>query len=217
VALPQSNLGRRRASARGKASESYLTKRSGIIAAAAQIFEEKGYEATSFQDIADEVGIDRSSLYYYIPNKEQLFRDVVYGAVREGVATLDAVMEADISASEKLRLVVGSLMSAYAENYPYMSVWVREDLGRVLRSSEGSDKRDELVELAQRYRIAVESILADGIRDGEFRELDETGIVALGLLGMINWSHRWFNPRGALGADRVAQIFWDVLLKGLLR
>ena len=58
-------LGERRSSARAEAAPAYRARREEIIAAAGQAFLAKGYRATSFRDIADAVGVDRASLYYY--------------------------------------------------------------------------------------------------------------------------------------------------------
>ena len=88
---PGTKLGARRSTARAEAAPAYRARREEIIAAAGRAFLAKGYRATSFRDIADAVGVDRASLYYYFESKHELFRAATSVAVQRNVAEAESI------------------------------------------------------------------------------------------------------------------------------
>ena len=75
-----SGIGRRRAAALAEGGAAYTERRAEIVAAAAQVFRKKGFTATSLADIAESLGTDRATLYYYIGSKDELFHEIVRDA-----------------------------------------------------------------------------------------------------------------------------------------
>src|SRR5260221_12164864 len=73
----ESKIGERRRAAQQEPSSDYVARRTAILQAAAECFRETGYEAARIDDVAEAAGIDRATLYYYFPNKEQLFRTLI--------------------------------------------------------------------------------------------------------------------------------------------
>jgi hypothetical protein len=67
-----------------------------------------------------------------------------------------------------------------------------------------------------RYDKGVESIVEEGVRLGAFRDVPAR-LVVFGLLGMLNWLYKWYNPRGRWGAEDISSAFLAVLEGGLLR
>jgi hypothetical protein len=67
----------------------------------------------------------------------------------------------------------------------------------------------------QRYVNAVKSIVAGGLRSGEFRSSLPPGIIANALIGMMNSSHMWFRPNGMMDASEIGAGMADMLLDGL--
>ena len=88
-------LGRARSSAGPRRRPAYRARREEIIAAAGRAFLAKGYRATSFRDIADAVGVDRASLYYYFESKHELFRAATSVAVERNVADAESIAASD--------------------------------------------------------------------------------------------------------------------------
>ena len=77
-----SAIGRRRAAARGEGRIAYAERRQEIVEAAARLFKTHGFRGTSIGQIADAMGTDRATLYYYVGSKEELFDEVVSDVVR---------------------------------------------------------------------------------------------------------------------------------------
>ena len=67
-----------------------------------------------------------------------------------------------------------------------------------------------------RYDKGVERIVAEGIRAGVFRDVPPR-LVVFAILGMVNWVHKWYNPRGRWGAEEISAAFLSLIEGGLLR
>ena len=70
--------------------------------------------------------------------------------------------------------------------------------------------------LARRFDRAVIGIIEDGMRDGSFQSKANAWLIAAGITGMCNWSHRWFEPDRKLDPTLIAEAFSDMVLNGLV-
>src|SRR5947209_7217760 len=86
-----SGIASRRKAAMADGSESYQMRRQEIVRVAAGVFEEKGYEAATLNDIADRLGTDRASLYYYVGSKEELLHEIVHSVLADNVAAAERI------------------------------------------------------------------------------------------------------------------------------
>src|SRR5258706_10040327 len=208
----RSRMGRRRDIARAENSEEYIQKRTKLVKAAARIFRENGLRAASVSDIARAAGMDRASLYYYTSGKEELFNSVVRSDVQELVLFAETVSKSNLPPRSKLRRIIVSLMRSYGTNYPYTFVYIQEDLMR--KGARRDPGGREMLKLGKRYDTAVRRIIDDGLQDGSFQAIGPASVLTPAILGMINWTHRWFRPNGPLSADQVAEIFCRLTFNG---
>lgn len=214
MSAPKTNIGRRRAANAREGSEFYQERQQEILRAAAQVFQERGFQAATIGDIADKLGTDRASVYYYVSSKTELLQRVVREATAENVTFIETIVASDMPASEKLRRVFVAQMDNYKSSYPYMHVFLQEKFP-VLKQDSSAWKR-ELRQWTDRYFLAFQRILEQGVEDGEM-ELDlPADLTAHALIGMVNWAHRWYKPDGRLSAERIGDGFAAIALKGLL-
>jgi len=74
---------------------------SRILAIAAQLMSAKGYKGTTLQEIADLVGIHKSTIFHYFNNKEELLLEVLKISVEEVTAKLNQIIKDEILSPEK--------------------------------------------------------------------------------------------------------------------
>jgi AcrR family transcriptional regulator len=209
-----SEIGRRRAAARDEGKAAYQQRRAEIIAAAAEIFKRHGYRGTKLVDVAEALQLDRASLYYYVGSKEELFHDVVGGAVERNTTAAEGIVAGPGTAPDKLRALVTGLMVSYSETYPFLYVYIQENLSNI--SPDRSDWAREMRRLNKRYENAVVAIVQAGIDEGTFATNTQPWVVAYGIIGMVAWSNRWFDPNeSAVGAEEIGSAYADTLLAGL--
>jgi TetR/AcrR family transcriptional regulator, cholesterol catabolism regulator len=185
-------------------------KQAEIALAAVKLFEQKGYHATSVQDIADEVGLQKGSLYHYIHSKEDLLLHIAHQAIAEFNQRLEKVLMEDIPAEKKLIKAIENHLTVSISNLQTTTVLLREAF------SLGESPHQVIQDLTDRYLNLWTQILQDGQETGEFRVV-EPKITALALLGACNWVYRWYQPEGPLTAEEVAGVFSQLFLHGVMR
>lgn len=211
--IQDSEIGRRRKAAKTDARASYQVRRQEIVNAAAQVFNRMGLKGASLSAVATELGVDRATLYYYFSSKEQLFDEIVGSVLEENERLARRIAESTISPSRKLRELIIAFMQSYANNYPLMFIYIREDLAHV------SDKRSTWSENMRSLNRSIEqsfiTIIKQGFDDGSLRQIGSAPTIAFGILGMLNWSHRWFRPDRSESAAEVGKVFAELAMAGL--
>ncbi len=168
-----------------------------ILVAAARIFREKGYHATSVQDIAEAVGLLKGSLYHYIRSKEQLLARLFEGALEDTIRELESIAARRAHAADRLRDMVRAYVRSVTANLDAVGIYLRE-----WRALPGP----ELARVRARRRVMrklFEDVIAEGARHDEF-DVRDPKIAALAILGMCNWLYEWYRPRGRLSPDALA-------------
>jgi AcrR family transcriptional regulator len=184
-------------------------KQTEIALAAVKLFEQKGYHATSVQDIADEVGLQKGSLYHYIHSKEDLLLQIAHQAITEFNQRLEHILTMNIPAREKLVQAVENHLTVSVSNLQTTTVLLREAF------SLGEHQHQVIQELTDKYVDLWTQILEEGNASGEFC-VKNPKIAALAILGSCNWVYRWYKPDGQMSAREVAEVFSDLFLHGLL-
>jgi AcrR family transcriptional regulator len=210
-----SNIARRRAAALGDGRGDYVERRREIVAAASQVFKERGFGGTTLKHVAEALDIDRASLYYYVGSKDELFHEIVTEAASNNVAAAAAIRDSSDPAPEKLRRVVEGLMLSYAASYPALYVLIQENLNHV--APKHSEWAAQMRETNREYMSILIEIIQAGQDDGSLQATTPAWLVAYGVMGMVGWTNRWFNPNESpLTADEIGSAFSDILLGGLV-
>ena len=210
----ESGIGQRRAQARGQQNAVYADRRSEILAAAAKLFKSQGFRGTSLIHIAEQVGTDRASLYYYFSSKEELFDVLVTDVVKENLATAEGIRDSAGPAPEKLRKLIVSLMESYAEHYPFLYVYLQENMAHVAPKRQAWAR--QMRQINRRYESAITDIIRMGIDEGSIKAAGEPWVLAYGVMGMVSWTHRWFNPNTSeVDARAIGESYAEVILAGL--
>jgi TetR/AcrR family transcriptional regulator, cholesterol catabolism regulator len=206
-----SSMGRRRTHARRAPSNAYIERRQRLLSAAADVFREKGLEASSINDIAARFDADRATVYYYYSSKHEIFLALVTQAVEENVALGERIAKSGGSATARLHDLIESLLTNYERHYPFIHLYIQEDMRRL---SDGEPAGAALKELGQRYEAAVMRIIQSGINSGEFHPDLDPQLAMFAVLGAVNWTHRWFAPGGRLSGAEVGKAFAGFFLQG---
>jgi AcrR family transcriptional regulator len=180
-----------------------------IYQKAAQLIHEKGYDATSMNDIAAAVQMTKAGLYYYISGKQELlFRIMNYGMDRLEEEVIEPARAAS-DHEERLRTVIARHVRLVAGGIGAVSILMDEEAGLPTKERRQIRKRKRA------YFEFLREILAALKSEGKLGDLDPTA-ATFGLFGMILWLPRWYNPAGPLTAERLAQQMTTLALKGLL-
>jgi len=210
----QSNISKRRKTALNDGGAKYKAKREELIRVAAELFKEKGYQTTTLNDIASHAGMDRASVYYYVGNKEEFFRDAVKGGVEQNAEKVEQVLaRKDITTQEKLEQLVTLLMQSYSDSYPYMYLYIQEEMHKIADAK--TPWAQEMLEKTKGFERAVLALIKEGMAEGSFREDIAATLAANTIFGMLNWTYRWYTPNSKFSAAEVADVFNKIFFTGL--
>ncbi|WP_249222040.1 TetR/AcrR family transcriptional regulator [Planococcus alpniumensis] len=174
------------------------------------LFVDKGYSATSIQDIVDALGVTKGSFYYHYKSKDALLMDIHQQYIDELLARQESILQGAAPATDKLAAIVCLLIGDMEKQGPIANVYFREL--RHLKEENAKTIRAKRAE----FREQIESVLLEGIESGEFRKELNPKMTAFAVLGVTNWSYQWFQPGGELATDELAQLYTDFILHGIM-
>ncbi|GAA0490034.1 TetR/AcrR family transcriptional regulator [Salinibacillus aidingensis] len=181
-----------------------------IIQACVEAFEKKGFSETSIQEIVDRLGVTKGTFYYYFASKEQVLMTIHRRYIDELlIQQKELVRRADVSYTEKLYGLIRVLISNITPLGNSARVFHREY--RHLNETHMKEVREK----RNQVRLIVEEVIRDGIKAKEFRQDLKADIVTLGILGICNWSYQWFQSDGMFTDLEVADIFIDMISRGI--
>ncbi len=199
-----------KAPAQGKRSTSRPRgngRREQIIDVATGLFRQKGYHATSLDDIADAIGFTKPAIYYYFKSKDDILFAIIDDSVDQGLRRIQAVASREASATERMHDLLVENTRVILENLNANTVFYNE---RGLLSAE----HERAIRAREReYTKIVEDLYVEGVENGEFIDVDPH-IATSTLLGASIWSYRWFDPEGELSIDEIAEGIARILLEG---
>lgn len=178
-------------------------RRTEINEAAARLFFARGYGGTSIQDVADEVGILKGSLYHHIDGKEDLLVAIIDEVHDAAMARLAAAEAMDAPVLERLFWFVRDHTAYNCRNLAHIGVYFREfeHLAGDHRDRVGADRRA--------YDRFVRTLITDGQAAGEIPATVDARLTANAVLGMTNWVYQWFDP-STDDADAIAADLADL-------
>lgn len=181
-----------------------------LIQASISLFVEKGFSATSIQDIVDRVGVTKGSFYYHFKSKEALLMHIQSSYIDDLLRRQEKILESGQNAQDKLVKIVELLIRDIEEQGEIGKVYYREI--RHLAPENAAIIRQKRAE----FRDKIEIVIEEGITDDEFRGGLEPKMATFAVLGITNWSYQWFNPSGAVSVEELAAMHTDFILNGLL-
>jgi len=192
----------------GSAEESRQSTFERLLDAAATLFAQKGYAATSTREIAGILGIRKASLYYHIENKEDLLYAICKSSLDQIRRDVAAALEKVQDPLERIRTLVRAHIKSLVRDQIAHSVAVGE-----MHALSGA-RLKEVIALRDAYEDLVRSVLQDARKAGALR--DDIGVkyLCLILLGLLNRVEMWYRRDGALSPDQLARVFETIFLTG---
>ncbi|MFT4520257.1 MAG: AcrR family transcriptional regulator [Halioglobus sp.] len=164
-------------------------KRTAILSQAAKLFNSKGSRATTLKDIAESLGLTKTSLYYYVKTKEELIYQCYMAALDRHHHNLDIIEQKHSGPMERASAYFlqhfESWLAAQEGREPYIAVLLEI---AALKGPHREDVERRYIELFKRIR----EYIRQGIAEGAIREVDPTS-TTLALLGSVDWTFSWLH------------------------
>lgn len=192
--------------------------RRDILEAAAVAFTRSGYDATTIDDIADELSATKGRVYHYYRSKADIFLDVVTTGMQELLAQVGPLAREEGPAVDRLDRMVRRHASLMMTRNAFQRVAVQAVEMRRLGQGPRREALAEIVRLRDEYEQLFADVVRDGQVEGELREVDGR-LATKPVLGALNWITLWYEPERADDGDvtRIAGEYAAFVVGGLRR
>jgi AcrR family transcriptional regulator len=179
-----------------------------LLEVAVAVFNERGYDGTSMEDLARAAGISKSSIYHHVAGKETLLRLALDRALDALFAATTADGATSGRALERLRHVVRSSVEVLAAELPYVTLLLRVR-GNTATEQAALQRRRE-------FDRFVEGLVAAACAEGDLRPDLDPALTTRLIFGMVNSIAEWYRPGRGVTAAELADGVVDLVLLGLL-
>ncbi|MFD2349640.1 TetR/AcrR family transcriptional regulator [Nonomuraea ferruginea] len=181
-----------------------------VLEGAGRVFEQLGYAQATLENVAAEVGINRATLYYYVGTKEELLVALLHQPIEQMRAELERIVAEEATAPEKLVSGLRAYVLAMSRR-PELFIFMRENLDQVVNGGEATDIKEN----ADRWGRLLAQVITEGAKAGEFRDDIDPTVAVMGIVGMFNWTYRWYDPQGPRSLVDIGEDFIEMSLSAL--
>ncbi len=184
--------------------------RSGVIyRKAAEMIYEKGFDATSMNEIAEALDLTKPGLYYHVGGKKQLLLSIMDFAMDLLDANVVEPARSIADPEQRLRAIISRHARLLTNEAGALAILIDEDAGLA------AEDRDVIVQRKRDYFEFLRQTLEELEAAGRLRPIDTT-VAAFSLLGMVMWISRWYDFKGRLASEQVIGDVSEIALGGML-
>ena len=173
-------------------------KRERTIAAAVELFYERGYENTTLDGVAERLGVTKPFIYAHFNTKTELLAEICARGIASSLAAMDGVLRLDWAPAEKLAELVRRFITAVLESQKHIAIFAREEKNLLPKDFE------RISAMRRDFDRKLAGLLAEGAARGEFR-LADPRLAALAIGGMVSWAYVWYRADGRLTLTELAE------------
>src|SRR6202045_2266392 len=200
--------------------EAVVDHRQEILRTAARLFQRRGYDATSMNDVAAALKLSKGGLYHHFQSKDEILFEIMDHAMQITQERVLDPVRGIADPEQRLRALIRlHIEVVLSPRDREITVMLHENhpLPPALRKRINSRKKD--------YVHFVENLIADVQKAEGQKESQRTRqtagkvsprAAAFALLGMINWIYQWYKPEGDLQAHTLVPQFTDMVFGGIL-
>lgn len=178
-----------------------------LLDVAVRVFNERGYDGTSMDDVARAAGITKASIYYHVAGKEELLERGIRRGLDALFSMLDETGATNGPADSRLRYVLVRTVEIMSEQLPEVAL--------LLRVRGNTPVEQWALEQRRTFTRRIATLVQAAIREGALRADLDAGLVARLLFGTVNSIVEWYRREGRLGPDDIAAAIEAMVFHGL--
>ncbi len=184
-----------------------MNKKEQILQDIAELFYINGYEKTSIRDISKSLNISKPGLYYHFTNKQEMLFDMIYDFMEKTNLQLFNELSGLNTPEEKLLCIIRNHIGSFIKYPARMRVLIYE-------AHSLEDEYYQKFKLKQLDYISVIKEVLQGLIK-KYDSKRNINVVTFTLLGMLNWIIQWYEPRGIVSPDALAEEMSSFFINGL--
>jgi len=186
-----------------------VDKRREVIERAVAVFSARGYRGTSMNDIAEAVGLSKSTLYHYFKGKEDLLVAIYEEVLEDNVLAAQRILDRSLSTQDELSEMMVDRVVYTCKNRRILQIFFEEEaeLPRRLMPTVLASRHA--------YEAVMTGLIDRGVAEGVFVISTSSTIVANSFLGAANWIYKWYQPRGPKSPQELGEEVADLLMRSI--
>lgn len=187
------------------------TRKEELVSDAVAVIAEKGFVATTMDDVAQRAGVTKRTLYKHVRSKEALLAEIHRRFIDEGLARWRTARPAEGTPPLQLARFVAGHIETVEAHQQAITVFFEE------MKHLSAEVREEIVSGRDAYERVLLEILERGLASGHFRPDLDPKVTAMVILGGLNETYRWYRPGGRLSVAALAEVISTSILQGIAR
>jgi AcrR family transcriptional regulator len=178
-----------------------------VLRVAVEVFNERGYDGASMEDLSKRLGIAKSGIYHHVSGKEELLRLALDRALDGLWEAADLARALDAPAIERLERLVRDAVGVLAARLPYVTL--------LLRVRGNTDVERAALARRRAFDALVASLVEEAERDGDIRPDIDPKLAARLLFGTVNSIVEWYRPASSTSPSALADAVCTIAFDGL--
>jgi AcrR family transcriptional regulator len=204
------------------ARETVVDSRQEILRTAARLFQQRGYDATSMNDVAAALKLSKGGLYHHFQSKDEILFEIMNHAMEITQQRVLDPVRGIADPEERLRALIRlHIEVVLSPRDREITVMLHENhpLPPALRKRINARKKDYIHFLERLMDEVQKEVQKEAQKKGQPAQSSRGRVspraAAFALLGMINWIYQWYKPEGELQAQNLIPQFTELLFGGI--
>lgn len=181
-----------------------------IIETALDLFRHKGYHGVSVDEIVETAGTSKGGFYHKFKSKDALLYEIHDLFISHVLKETKKAYEENDTPIDKVRALLFAFTNVFDVYQRHITVFYNESAYLPL------EYKNIIKEKRTEYQKLIEQVIEDGKEGGHFRPEISTTITTMAIIGLVNWTYKWYRQNGSLTMEQITHHFNDLILRGVL-
>lgn len=174
------------------------------------MFERNGFHGVTVNEIVKTAEISKGGFYHHFTSKDELLfiiHDIFISYVLEQATKVNKETS---TPTERLKTIIKEFVSVFDKYKAHLTVFYQE-------SNYLQPEHEAIVKKKRhQFKRIIQEVIQEGIDVGEFRINLSVEITTMAILGMVNWTYKWYQRSGEKSIEEIADYFIDLILHSVL-
>lgn len=184
--------------------------RSKIVDVSLVLFEKYGFHGVTVNQIIREAGTSKGGFYHHFTSKDELLYVIHDTFITYVIEKATKARDIYKSPTKKLQAILTDFVKVFDLYKPHITVFYQENIYL-------KPQYDQLIKKKRdKFKEIIKTVIVEGKQCGEFRATIDEDITTMAILGIVNWTYKWYDPAGKKTIADIAHIYIDLILHAIL-
>ncbi len=184
--------------------------RNRIIDASLHLFEIQGYHGVTVDRIIEETSSSKGGFYHNFKSKDELLYFIHDEFITYALTKAKEAYETHTTSTERICTIVQFFLQVFDLYKSHITVFYQESVYLKPEYSELIKKK------RKEFKQILFRVLQEGVESGEFRTELPVNITTMSIIGMINWTYKWYRKDGEMSINEITDVFTDLIIHSIV-